>query len=91
MQRTAEHRICNLMARYYFHVRDPSGFSRDPDGVVLSDIAAARRFATAGARSLICDDVTRGLLDLRGSIEVTDEADNIVLIVRLEETVLRAV
>lgn len=79
------------MARYHFHVRDSSGLSSDPDGMVLKDIAAARHVAIIGARSLLCDDISRGLLDLRGSIEVTDDLGDIVLVVRFEDAVLRSV
>jgi hypothetical protein len=91
MRRKAANRIKLPMTRYYFHVCDHSGVSLDPDGVVLKDIATARRHAVIGARSLICDDIRRGILDLRGSIEVTDGHDKRVLVVRFQDAVLRTV
>ncbi|WP_294258201.1 hypothetical protein [uncultured Sphingomonas sp.] len=58
------------MQRYYFHVHDGGGTLLDPEGTNLQDDDAALRTAIGFVRSLLCEDLTSGLLDLRGRIEV---------------------
>ena len=76
------------MPRYFFNVRDRYGFTPDLEGVDLADTATAREHALVGARSLICDDVAAGILDLAGSITVVDEGGKVVTRVRFDQTVL---
>ncbi len=57
--------------------------------MILSDDSAARRIALKGARSLMSDDIARGVLDLNGTIAVTDAKGQLILQVRFEEAVLR--
>ena len=66
------------MPRYFFNVRDRYGFTPDREGVGLANTATAREKGFAGARSLICDDVAAGILDLAGSITVVDEGGTVV-------------
>lgn len=75
------------MPCYYFKVRDRFGELLDPDGRELPDLAAVRQHALVGARSLICDDVTSGVVDLNGSIEVSDEQGERVLLLPFDEAV----
>lgn len=58
------------MQRYYFHVHDGDGALLDPEGTHLVDDDTALRTAIGFVRSLLCEDLARGLLDLRGRIEV---------------------
>jgi hypothetical protein len=76
------------MPRYFFNVRDRYGFTPDAEGVELANAVAARKHALAGARSLICDDVTAGILDLGGCITVLDENGNVVVEILFNQTVL---
>lgn len=43
-----------------------------------------------GARSLLCDDIMRGILDLNGFISVIDEAGKVLTVVRFDEVVVRS-
>lgn len=54
--------------------------TRDEEGLELPDLAAATREALAGARSLICEQVLQGRLNLAYRIEVAG-ADGAVLAV----------
>jgi hypothetical protein len=65
-------RVFAPMPRYYFHVRNGLGFTRDEEGQELPDAEAARAVAVRGVRSLITAEVADGRVDLRGRIEVTD-------------------
>jgi len=75
------------MARYFLHVKDRHGFTFDETGCELPSLAAVRRRALESARSLMCDDVSCGVLDLGGAIEVTDESGTIVMVLPFSECV----
>ena len=66
------------MPRYFFHVYDDT-VALDDDGMDLPDADAARKLALAGARALICEEVTRGHVNLSDRIEVEDEDQRPVL------------
>lgn len=59
--------ICGGMSRFFFNVTDRYNSPDDEEGVELPNVAAARERAVQGARSLLCDDIMRGILDLKGS------------------------
>ena len=61
------------MPRFFFHIRNGTGFTEDEEGRDLPDEAAARTIAVEGARSLLSHEVSGGTLDLRGRIEVVDD------------------
>ncbi|HYG30437.1 MAG TPA: hypothetical protein VD887_09500 [Allosphingosinicella sp.] len=65
--------------RFFFHVYDDIAV-RDEEGLDLPDLAAARRAALSGARSLICAQVSSGHLHLGHRLEVEDEAGACVLV-----------
>jgi len=75
------------MVRYFMHVKDRHGFTFDDTGCQLPSLAAVRRRALENARSLMCDDVSCGVLDLRGAIEVTDERGATVMVLPFSECV----
>lgn len=75
------------MPTYFFKAHDRFGAAPDLNGLELPDLAAVHRQAVAGARSLICDDIRQGILDLSGAIEVTDEEGETVLLLRFDEVV----
>jgi hypothetical protein len=78
------------MPRYFFNVHDRHNPDPDAEGVELSDAESARKVAIEGARSLICDDIRSGILDLTGSIEVLDGVGQQVCIVWYGDTVERS-
>jgi len=65
-------------AAFLFHVYDDDVL-RDEDGLELADAAAARSAALAGARAMMCDQLTKGRLSLHHRIEVEDESGSPVL------------
>lgn len=58
--------------RYFFHVHDDYT-TIDEEGADLPDAAAAKDYALAAARELICDEVRSGRLKLDHRIEIEDE------------------
>jgi hypothetical protein len=75
------------MPRFFFHVRDALGYAEDDEGLELPGTAEAHEAAVAGARSLLSAEITVGALDLRGSIEVADEAGSLIETIRYEDVV----
>ncbi|HEX8669027.1 MAG TPA: hypothetical protein VF727_11730 [Allosphingosinicella sp.] len=67
------------MARYFFQLYDRTGWSEDKEGRELADLAAARRQALKGARSIMGADVLRGEIDLTARIDVWDSDGRVVL------------
>jgi hypothetical protein len=64
--------------RFFFHFFDDAVI-RDDEGIELADAEAARREAVAGARSMMCDQLTAGRLSLHHRIEVRDEQGDEIL------------
>lgn len=62
------------MPRYYFHIHNGTGLTRDEEGQELSGPAEAHEAALAGIRSLLVDELEGGEIDLDGRIEITDAA-----------------
>jgi len=75
------------MARFFFHLRDSTGYLEDEEGEDLQDLDAVRVSARDAARSIISEESKQGLIDLRTSIEVTDEAGTTVLELPFSEAV----
>ena len=61
------------MIRYFFHLYNDE-FVDDLEGKLLDDQAAARTYAIANIRELICEDVSRGRVCLKHRIEVANQA-----------------
>ena len=74
------------MARFFFHVFDDQE-TLDDEGAELPDLDAARARAIAGARSLICECVARGRVNLDHRIEVADESGARCLTIRFRDVV----
>lgn len=75
------------MPRYYFHLRNGAGFVEDEEGRDLPDPEAARSEALKGVRSILCEDVLGGVVDLRGSLEVVDQDGVRILLLPFAEAV----
>lgn len=78
------------MPQYYFHLYDDIT-TIDDEGADLPDLDAAREYAIATIRGLICGDVHNGRLDLSYRIEVADEDEQPQFTIRYGEAIdLRA-
>jgi len=73
--------------RYRFHIRCETCSAEDEEGLDLLDIETARKEAVRGVRSILCDELLRGELDLRGSIDVADESGSIVESIKFEDAI----
>lgn len=73
------------MPHFYFHVYNGHGETLDDVGSDLEDQAAARRLAIDSVRSMISENARRGVLDLKGRIDVMDGSDNVLFIVEFLE------
>jgi hypothetical protein len=76
-----------IMPHYYFHVSNGTGETRDEEGSDLPDVESARVRALVAIRSILGEELHRGLLDFDGSIRITDRDDHPVLEVRFAEAV----
>lgn len=74
------------MPRFFFHMREDE-LIPDPDGIDYPDAGGARTAAVEGARGIICDQVRRGRLCLRHSIEVADESGACLFTLRFDEAI----
>ncbi|HEY0044761.1 MAG TPA: Crp/Fnr family transcriptional regulator [Allosphingosinicella sp.] len=59
------------MPRFFFNIRNGSGFTQDEEGRELPGPAEARAEAIRGIRSLLAEEAEGGEIDLRGRIEVS--------------------
>ena len=76
------------MPRYRFNIEQPFTLGRveDEEGLDLTGLDAARAEATCGVRSLLADELRfLGVIDLRGDVQVTDEAGTVLLSVPFAE------
>lgn len=75
------------MARYFLHIRGGQDDIEDSEGLVLPDLEAARHQAVAGARSIICDDVMNGHIQLDARIDIENERCELLLSVHFRDVV----
>lgn len=73
------------MPQYFFHVRNSTGYMLDEEGQELAGLEAARDTAVSAVRSIISEESKVGLVDLRGRVEVFDEAGLILLTLPFSE------
>ena len=75
------------MSRYYFHLRDDLDVS-DQEGMDLADPDAARAFAIANARNIMCGTLEReGRISLHHRIDVEDDKGALVTSVPFSDAV----
>lgn len=67
------------MPRFFFHIVNGNGETRDEEGVELPDLAAARREALSGIRSMLREELTHGMIDFAGKVCITDHCDRHLL------------
>lgn len=75
------------MPRYFLHTRSSHGDIEDSEGLVLADLEAARREAVAGARSILCEEVMVGQLQLDERIDIENERREVLLSVEFRDVV----
>jgi len=63
---------------YYFHLRDGTDVLLDPDGRALPSLAAVAGAALLEARAIISAEAKGGRISLNQSIDVEDEAGQVV-------------
>lgn len=62
------------MPHYFFQVSNGQGLTPDDEGIDLQDEAAARTMAMDSIRSIISEEARKGVIDLDGYIDVTNES-----------------
>lgn len=75
------------MSLYHFHIHHCTALARDEEGLELPDLAAARREAIAGARSIMGDELAKGRLCLGCHIEIEDGAGLLLATVAFRDAV----
>jgi hypothetical protein len=75
------------MPRFYLHLYNRVGFARDEEGEELPDLAAARELAMTSIRDILAAEAKEGSIDLRGRIEIADENQEVLAVVRFPEAV----
>jgi hypothetical protein len=73
--------------RYFFHLHNSTGFVEDQEGQELPGVEEARQVALASIRSIVSDESKSGSVDLRGRVEVMDEAGECVLVLPFSEAI----
>jgi hypothetical protein len=69
------------MPRFFFHVCNGEGLIPDEEGIDLAGQTAARGIAIDSVRSMVAEDVRRGIIDLDGCIMIRDRSGNDLLTV----------
>ena len=67
------------MPRFFFDVCNGHGLIRDEEGIDLETQASARQVAIDSVRSMVAEDARKGVLDLKGRIDLKDSAGNILI------------
>jgi len=66
------------MPRFYFHIRDEDGLTRDTEGQDLPDLEAARCEAVSAAREILGEKLLHGGSLNHRTIEIADAAGDMV-------------
>jgi hypothetical protein len=75
------------MPRFHLNLHNSTVEARDEEGVEAVDLDDARDQAIAGIRGFLGHEVAKGVLDLRGRIDITDESGVSVMIVPFGDAV----
>ena len=75
------------MARFYLNLQNTHLEVSDDEGVDALDPADAREKAIRGIRDFLGHEITRGILDLRGKIDIVDDKGVTVMTVPFAEAV----
>ena len=75
------------MPRFHIHIHNSTGTTRDEEGEDLPDLEQAERKAVDGVRSILSEEVRRGMLDLRGRADIADSGGEVLSSVRFADTI----
>ena len=75
------------MLLFFFHLYNSTGLTPDEEGRELESLSAARECAIQDIRSVLCEDVERGFIDMRGRIEIAGERGETLMTVAFSEAV----
>ena len=75
------------MARFHLHIRDGTDLIKDPAGIDLPDLAAARAEALAGVRSILSGHFRVGEVLSGQQIEIMDETGVLLATVPFRDTI----
>ena len=75
------------MLRLFLHIQDGEGLLHDEEGRVFESVDQARAAAVCSARELLCETLSQGVLDLKGWIDIADEAGTKLERVRFSDVV----
>ena len=75
------------MPLFFFHLYNSTGLTPDEEGRELESLSAARECAIQDIRSVLCEDVERGFIDMRGRIEIAGERGETLMTVAFSEAV----
>ena len=73
------------MPRFFFHLTNGMGYERDREGSDLSGAASAHACAVDNIRSIVAEEINRGVIDLNGFIEVCNNAGEKLAVVNFTE------
>lgn len=69
------------------HVHNGLGTVCDEEGLEFADMDAAVRCAIANIRSILCEEVRGGCLDLRGRLDIAAAGGQVLHTVRFDEAI----
>jgi hypothetical protein len=75
------------MQRFYFHLFNSIGYVPDEEGLEFPGLDSARQAAIANIRSLLQGDLEEGVIDLRGWIEIADQAGGVLAVIPFADAV----
>ena len=75
------------MPHYHLHLHNAHVDALDDEGIDLIDLDAAKAKAINGIRGFLGHEIADGRIDLRGRIEIADDAGHILMKVRFDEAV----
>jgi hypothetical protein len=83
-------RSCD-MERYFFHIRDGDILTRDDEGAVFPDLAAARDSLMAGIRDIVADHLSHGTKIGNRKFEITDARGNVLDVIACDSLLRRRI
>lgn len=75
------------MPTYHLHLHNAHIDASDEEGIELADIAAAHAKAIQGIRGFLAHEAIGGRIDLRGQVDIADDAGAILKTVSFAEAI----
>jgi hypothetical protein len=79
-----------LMPRYFFHISDERGWTKDHEGSQFDNVEAARVEAVKASKTVVGQQLIKGRsleVALAGKIVVSDEHEQVLFAVKFSEAV----